>query len=98
MGSARTTIKTVFIAILYIIIIIIKIAGLYLSIRVRLWSKRFKYKWRFKRMLKKHDIPGDLRRELEDAYYTKLHSSLKIPGLLPGLRMLRRGWRLSKGA
>jgi len=85
-----------FLFIIYMVIIIAKITVLYLGIRLRLWLKRLSYKWGFKSKLRRYRVPGDLRGELVNAYSQHINSSLKLPGILSGLRLLRRRWRLGR--
>ena len=61
-----------------LILIILQLSSLYISFKLRLWLIRWRSKRRFRKTLKRNDLPSDLIRELDLLYTRELKRKLKF--------------------
>jgi len=61
-----------------LILIILQLSSLYISFKLRLWLIRWRSTRRFRKTLKRNDLPSDLIRELDLLYTKELKRRLKF--------------------
>ena len=61
-----------------LILIILQLSSLYISFKLRLWLIRWRSTRRFRKILKRNDLPSDLIRELDLLYTEELKRKLKF--------------------
>ena len=61
-----------------LILIILYLSSLYISFKLRLWLIRWRSIRRFRKTLKRNDLPSDLIRELDLLYTKELKRKLKF--------------------
>ncbi|RLG84666.1 MAG: hypothetical protein DRO40_00535 [Thermoprotei archaeon] len=61
-----------------LILLILQISSIYLAYKLRLWLIRWSSTRRFRKILKRNDLPSDLISELELIYAKELKKKLKV--------------------